>query len=114
MLDEQSWDNLSRNQLALRELAHQTLGARVLFREDMRTAERMAEYQRFYTAMNLKSRGRVYCVPSFNFQREDRVRALFLFADGEPIGDEGIYWLKVQLANCGDFRGSARGPFGSA
>jgi DNA-directed RNA polymerase, mitochondrial len=38
----------------------------------------------------------------FNFQRDDRVRALFLFADGEPIGEEGLYWLKVHLANCGD------------
>jgi DNA-directed RNA polymerase, mitochondrial len=27
---------------------------------------------------------------------------MFLFADGEPIGEEGIYWLKVHLANCGD------------
>jgi DNA-directed RNA polymerase len=25
-----------------------------------------------------------------------------LFADGEPIGEEGLYWLKVHLANCGD------------
>ena len=77
----------------------------------MRTAERMAEYQRFYTAINLEWRGRVYCVPSFNFQREDRVRALFLFADGEPIGDEGIYWLKVHVANCGDFERISKRSF---
>ena len=31
------------------------------------------------------------------------MRALFLFADGEPIGDEGLKWLKVHTANCGDF-----------
>jgi DNA-directed RNA polymerase, mitochondrial len=28
--------------------------------------------------------------------------ALFLFADGAPIGEEGLYWLKVHTANCGD------------
>ena len=53
--------------------------------------------------MNLDWRGRVYGVPHFNFQRDDRVRALFLFADGEPIGAEGLNWLKVHIANCGDF-----------
>jgi DNA-directed RNA polymerase len=70
---------------ALRKLAHQVLGARVLFWEDMRAAERMAQEEYFYTAMNLEWRGRVYSVPSFNFQREDRVRALFLFAKGAWI-----------------------------
>jgi DNA-directed RNA polymerase, mitochondrial len=97
---------------ALRKLAHQVLGARVLFWEDMRTAERMAQQEYFYTAMNLEWRGRVYSVPSFNFQREDRVRALFLFARGEPIGEEGVYWLKVHVANCGDFNGIKKRPFG--
>jgi len=44
--------------------------------------------------MQLDWRGRVYGVPSFNLQREDRVRALFMFADGEPISDEGLKWLQ--------------------
>jgi DNA-directed RNA polymerase len=83
-LVKDSWDDVTSDERALRKLAHQVLGARVLFQEDMRTAERMAENDRFYTAMNLEWRGRVYSLPSFNFQREDRVRALFLFADGEP------------------------------
>jgi DNA-directed RNA polymerase len=82
------------------------------FWEDMLTAERMTQQEYFYTAMNLEWRGRVYSVPSFNFQREDRVRALFLFARGEPIGEEGVYWLKVHVANCGDFNGIKKRPFG--
>jgi DNA-directed RNA polymerase len=28
---------------------------------------------------------------------------MFLFANGEAIGEEGIYWLKVHVANCGAF-----------
>ena len=75
---------------------------RVAFELDMRTAEFMAAYGRFWTAMNLDWRGRVYGVPHFNFQRDDAVRALFLFADGEPIGADGLTWLKVHTANCGD------------
>ncbi len=76
---------------------------RVIFDLDMQTAEAMAEHKRFWTPMNLDWRGRVYGVPSFNFQRNDRVRGLFLFADGEPIGEEGLFWLKVHIANCGGF-----------
>jgi DNA-directed RNA polymerase len=71
--------------------------------QDLETVDLLVEHDRFWTPMNLDWRGRVYGVPSFNFQRDDRVRALFLFADGEPIGDEGLYWLKVHVANCGDF-----------
>jgi DNA-directed RNA polymerase len=48
---------------------------RVAFELDMRTAESMAAYGRFWTAMNLDWRGRVYGVPHFNFQRDDAVRA---------------------------------------
>jgi DNA-directed RNA polymerase, mitochondrial len=105
------WNDETNDQRALRKLVHQALGARVLFREDIRTAERMCRHERFYTAMNLEWRGRVYCVPSFNFQREDRIRALFLFAKGEPIGEEGIFWLKVHVANCGDFDRIKKQPF---
>jgi DNA-directed RNA polymerase len=73
------------------------------FTEDMEIAQRLAVVDQFYTPMNLDWRGRVYSLTHFNFQREDRVRALMLFANGEPIGEEGIYWLKVHVANCGAF-----------
>ena len=74
----------------------------VLFEADIHTARAMAKHDRFWTPMNLDFRGRVYGVPHFNFQRHERVRALFLFADGEPIGHEGLKWLKVHVANRAD------------
>jgi DNA-directed RNA polymerase, mitochondrial len=52
--------------------------------------------------LNIDFRGRTYAIPHFNFQREDCVRALFLFADDEPIGDEGLKWLKAHVAACAD------------
>lgn len=70
---------------------------------DLETAKEMAAHERFWVPMNTDWRGRVYGVPTFNFLRDDRVRALFLFADGKPIGEEGLYWLKVHTANRGDF-----------
>jgi DNA-directed RNA polymerase len=83
---------------------------RVLLAEDMATAERVAEWDRFYTPMNCDWRGRVYGLSHFNFQREDRVRSLFKFADGEPIGEDGLWWLKVHTANCGDFDKISKRP----
>ncbi len=73
----------------------------VMYFEHMETAERLAKEACFYTAMNLDFRGRVYGVPNFNFQGEDYVRALFLFAERTTtaIGAQGEYWLKVHLAN---------------
>jgi DNA-directed RNA polymerase len=76
---------------------------RVLLASDTATAHRLAEAGRFWTPLNCDWRGRVYGVCHFNFQRDDRVRALFLFADGQPIGEEGLRWLKIHVANCGDF-----------
>lgn len=82
----------------------------ILFREDMGIAGNMLDRPCFYVPMNCDWRGRVYGLSHFNFQREDRVRALFMFANGAPIGDEGIEWLKVHVANCGDFDKISKRP----
>src|SRR5262249_23681183 len=71
--------------------------ARRIFEIDKRIAVIMAGHSRFWTAMNIDCRGRVYGLPHFNFGREDHVRGLFQFADGAPIGEEGLFWLKVNL-----------------
>lgn len=83
---------------------------RVLFEQDIGTAELLSVDERFYTPFNADWRGRVYPMSHFNFQRDDRVRALFLFADGAPIGVEGLHWLKMHVANCGDFGKISKRP----
>src|SRR5262249_8532370 len=52
---------------------------------------------RLWTPCNIDTRGRVYGLPHFSFQREDHVRSLFLFAEGEPIGNE-LRWLEAAAA----------------
>ena len=52
----------------------------------------------FYTKCNIDFRGRVYPLPHFNFTREDRVRSLFMFANGAPVGDS-VEWLEIAAAN---------------
>ncbi|KAM7309767.1 DNA-directed RNA polymerase, mitochondrial isoform X2 [Ixodes scapularis] len=45
-------------------------------------------------------RGRVYpCPPHFNHLGSDVVRGILLFARGEPLGENGLDWLKVHLIN---------------
>jgi DNA-directed RNA polymerase len=83
---------------------------RVLFHEDLETARSLQEAGRFWTPCNMDWRGRVYPLPHFNFQRDDRIRALFLFADGAPIGEEGLDWLRIHVANCGDFDKVSKAP----
>jgi hypothetical protein len=45
-------------------------------------------------------RGRVYSEQQLNYAREDHVRAMFEFERDEPLGDDGLSWLEIHLANC--------------
>lgn len=75
----------------------------ILTRGDLRIARRLAEFDEFYVPVSCDFRGRVYPVPSFNYQRADHVKSLFLFAKGVPLGTYGMKWLMIHCANVGDF-----------
>ena len=62
------------------------------------TAEVTAALDRFWIPDTIDFRGRIYPLCHFSFAREDFIRGLFLFADGEPIGAEGTLWLKAHVA----------------
>lgn len=110
-LKDAQWDVMDAGQrklhklrkAELKQLADEAKCDRAMLEADMAQARELAVEARFHTPMNCDWRGRVYALSHFNFQREDRVRALFLFADGEPIGVEGLRWLKIHTANCGAF-----------
>ena len=54
----------------------------------------------FYTPHNCDFRGRSYPItPYFNHIGADHVRSLFVFAEGKELGEDGLFWLKIQLAN---------------
>jgi DNA-directed RNA polymerase len=50
----------------------------------------------------MDSRGRLVPIPWLNFIRDDHVRSLFFFANGEPINDDGVIWLKQFVARLAD------------
>ena len=55
----------------------------------------------FYFPHNVDFRGRAYPIPPhLNHLGSDLSRGLLLFAEGKPLGgQEGLNWLKIQLAN---------------
>ena len=75
---------------------------RDLWSFDLTLAEMLATRGSFTIPQHLDFRGRIYGIPHFNYQRQDYVRALFLFLHGEPIGFEGIRQLKAYTAACFD------------
>lgn len=56
----------------------------------------------FYLPHNMDFRGRAYTVPPhLSHIGGDMTRALLRFGDAKPLGERGLYWLKVHLANLG-------------
>ncbi|MCF7532774.1 DNA-directed RNA polymerase [Pseudomonas petrae] len=63
-------------------------------------AEKFAEYEAIYFPYNLDWRGRVYAIPAFNPQGNDMTKGMLMASVAEPVGLEGIEWLKIHGANC--------------
>lgn len=57
----------------------------------------------FYLPHNVDFRGRAYPIPPYlNQMGADNARALMIFDQGRPLGEHGLRWLKIHLANvCG-------------
>lgn len=115
---DQEWDTLTPDEQKVwrkrisdtKDLNRSFIGQRLTLERDLATADYLGS-KPFWTVLNLDYRGRVYGVPSFNFQRQDYVRSLFLFSEGKPLGKDGLYWLKVHVANTGDFGKVSKRPF---
>jgi DNA-directed RNA polymerase len=48
----------------------------------------------------IDSRGRYYYRGVLNPQGDDMCKALLHFADKRPLGERGLYWIQVHVANC--------------
>ncbi|KAK1566412.1 DNA-dependent RNA polymerase [Colletotrichum navitas] len=56
--------------------------------------------QTFYFPHNIDFRGRAYPLPTYlNHMGADHVRGILRFARGKELGEDGLKWLKVHLAN---------------
>ncbi|KAL3467260.1 hypothetical protein BJX64DRAFT_248278 [Aspergillus heterothallicus] len=58
----------------------------------------------FYLPHNLDFRGRAYPLPPYlNQMGADNARGLLLFSEAKPLGERGMRWLKIQIANLAGF-----------
>jgi DNA-directed RNA polymerase len=57
----------------------------------------------FWLDQNIDTRGRIYPLAHFAYQRPDHIRGLLKFERGEPVGEDGIRWLKIAVANTFNF-----------
>lgn len=81
------------------------------FLTDINEAKEYAQYDEVFLPTTLDFRGRVYAKPHLNHQRADYVKALWLFTDGKPLDKLGAAFLKIHLANCGDFQKVSKAQF---
>lgn len=63
-------------------------------------AERYAEFDRIYFVWSLDWRGRAYPMsPHVHPQADDSGKALLTFAERKRLGERGLWWLRVHVAN---------------
>lgn len=92
-------------------LRSQIRSQQACFLTDIHEAKEYAQFDEVYLPATLDFRGRVYAKPHLNHQRADYVKALWLFTEGKPLDKAGLAYLKIHLANCGDFNKISKAPF---
>jgi DNA-directed RNA polymerase len=84
-------------------LRSQIRSQQACFLTDIHEAREFAQYEEVFLPATLDFRGRVYAKPHLNHQRADYVKAMWQFAEGKSLDTAGVAFLKIHLANCGDF-----------
>lgn len=88
-----------------RKLIHdenaKTIGKRKATLSKLRTASRFLKYDEFFFPYQYDYRGRIYPVSTdLQPQNDDTARGLLMFSVGKPLGERGMDWLMIRLANC--------------
>jgi DNA-directed RNA polymerase len=109
-LEQKGW-RLKRREARIRNIGLR--GQRKVYESDLKEALRYSEFDRFWLPISVDFRGRMYPIPTFNYQRSDPVKSLFLFADGVQLGEHGWKWLLIHAANAGDFDKISKRSFGA-
>lgn len=69
----------------------------------LREMRRFKDYDAIYFPTFVDWRGRLYFRSSLNPQSNDSVKGCIEFAEGKVLGERGLFWLKVHIANCAGF-----------
>lgn len=69
----------------------------------VRTLRRFEEEPELYFVSYLDYRGRVYFRGSVHPQSNDAIKGCLELSAGEPLGKEGLFWLKAHVASCAGY-----------
>jgi DNA-directed RNA polymerase len=77
------------------------ISRRINFLQTVTIAQQYRKYEALWFPHNCDFRGRIYPLNSFlQPQGNDVARGLLTFADAKPLGQAGLTWLWIHLANC--------------
>lgn len=98
--DLEAFQNWKAEARELHTMEKERVSQNLSLTRTMRMATAMSSHKLFHFVYQCDFRGRVYCATSgLSPQGTDHGKALLMFAEGKPLGDEGFYWLKVHGAN---------------
>jgi len=69
----------------------------------LKELRRFKDYNELYFPTFVDWRGRLYFRSALNPQSNDAVKGCLEFADGKALGERGLFWLKVHVANSAGF-----------
>ena len=96
---------------SIRRLRSQIKSQQAGFLTDLEEAKHFSGFDPIYLPATMDFRGRVYAKPHLNHQRADYVKAMWLFSEGKELTVDGVRYLKIHVANCGDFDKMSKAPF---
>jgi DNA-directed RNA polymerase, mitochondrial len=113
-----NWDNMDVEQrkgwtIDARNIVkknREITSGRLVMKQDLVTAQSLSRWSKFYLPHNWDFRGRVYPVPSLSHHRHDCIKALFYHTNTKPVGEDGLYWIKLKVADNGDFDKISKKP----
>lgn len=96
---------------SVRRLRSQIKSQQAGFLTDLEEAKHFSGFDEVYLPATMDFRGRVYAKPHLNHQRSDYVKSMWLFNEGKELTVDGVRYLKIHIANCGDFDKMSKAPF---
>lgn len=99
--DPETWNKFKTERKSIHEANRRKQSKRFSFLRILNTAQRMKKYEQFWFPYQMDWRGRMYpVVGTFNPQGQDAAKGAMEFAEGKPLGENGVMWLQIHLANC--------------
>ena len=97
----EEWEQFKVERKRVHEENHRRQSKLVALLKIITCADRLKRYDQFWFPYQMDWRGRMYpVVGTLNPQGQDVAKGLLEFSEGKPLGESGLPWLQIHLANC--------------